>query len=337
MISYSNGNPLVFNQGAAISSMGNVNRIISDRISTNPRTGSVTTRILPGLGNVFLGIPSTYPAFGAGSPVNDTGAQVADRVLNSSLSGDILTGKYDLRRYRGLNLANGAYNNPYNTDPGYGSAYSFSNQYPDGNYFPYFGQTPYRFAGPNNTPDYDNYGQAIFTGLPLVVPDAARGFNIDTNRGFDCTLITGTMPDAFRGYTIDPCTGYSQCPQRGGLSNAFGGDITNPYRGLDFNPKTGYQLGPNPCGGTGSPYGAGSVIGSTPFLNSPYGISQYSEPYRGVYPSQFGISNNPFSPSNINNPYSSLGINYPFPSPTTNNPYLSPSSYGWAGGCKSCR
>lgn len=307
MISYSNGSP-VFNQGTAVSNTGNINKLISDRISTNPTTGSVTTRIMPGLGNVFLGPPSTYPALGAGSPINDTGAQIADRALNSSFSPDIVTGKYDLRRYRGLNLASGAYNNPYNTDRGYGSAYGFSNQWPDGNYFPYSGPTPYSFPGPNGTPNFDNYGQSNFVSVPIIVPDAARGFNVDANRGFDCNKITGQMPDAARGYTIDPCTGYSSCPQRGSLSNSYGGDINNPYRGLDHNPRTGGPLGPNPCCG-GSPYGAGSVVGSSPFSNLPYGISQYSEPYRGVYPS--------YGPQQ--------------------NSYLSPSSYGWAGGCKSCR
>ena len=291
LLTYVNGSPVFLGQARAALGMNNNNFVIGTRTSTNPVVGTVNRRLLPPLGTVYNGLRSTYPAWGAGGvAIGDTNAQIADRVLNSSDSQNVISGKYDLRRYRGLNLASGPYNNPYNTDPGYGSAYAFSNQYPDGNYFPYNGQRPAPLSGPYSGPDFDNYGNRLNDACDVSGPDAARGFNIDMNRGYNCDLITGVQPDAARGFNVDPCTGYNKYPYRGCLGNAYGGDIAKPFRGLNCNPCTGGPIGSDPCGPCSSPYGTGSIFGNSRFLNNPYGISQFSTPYSAIYPSTYGIS-----------------------------------------------
>lgn len=294
MISYVNGVPTFGQAGAESLGLGNINKQIINRLSTNPTIGSVTTRILPQTGNIYNGMRSTFPAHGAGSPVNISNADVADRVLNSSLSGN--NNSHDLRRYRGLGLASGAYNDPYNTEIGYGSTYAYSNQYPDGGPFPYNGPLPYPLSGPYNSRDYDLYGydQHVLNrlGQEIIVPDASRGFNIDNSRGFDCKYITGALPDAARGFNIDPCTGYSKKEYRGCLSNAFGGDIKVPFLGLDYNPCTGCGLGSNPCGKNATAYGTGNIYGSSPYLMAPYGYSACNEPFDANYQSTYGISVN---------------------------------------------
>lgn len=320
MLAYINGSPVMINQLQPNMGLNNVSAGIVYRTSTNPTVGTVTTRILPPLDNIYNGSPKTFPALGAGAPANTVPADIADRVLNSAAVNSPRYSRYDLRAYRGMGLASGAYNNPYNTDPAYGSVYSYSNQWPDGGPFPYNGPAPYPFAGPYSGPNYDSYGQLPNNGVTeVVVPDAARGFNVNPERGFDCAYITGQAPDAARGFNVDPCTGYSVKPYRGPLSNAYGGDIENPFGGLNYNPQTGCPLGPGSCGRSANPYGAASSCGVSPYLNSPYGLSQYGEPLPGNYPSPYAVSqirrDRRLAPG-----------------------YVSPFAYGdGAGSCKSCR
>lgn len=296
MLVYSNGDPAVLGPARTTAlGLGNRNKQIQIRTTTNPAVGSVTTRILPPTANIFNGNRNTFPALGAGAPANVNDADVADRVLNTDLSRNAATGRYDLRQYRGMSLASGAYNNPYNTDMSYGSIYAYSTQYPDG-IAPFGATRPYPFSGPYNGPDFDLRGYSLQNidkvGNPVVVLDAARGFNVDPCRGSDCRYITGILPDAARGFNVDPCTGYTQHPYRGYLANAFGGDINIPFAGLDFNPQTGRPLGRNPCGQTGDAYGTGATTGSSFYQNVPYGLSACNDPFQQKYPTIFGDTGN---------------------------------------------
>lgn len=318
---YINGNPIVVGNARVGSlGLGNLNKQMQIRLSTNPNVTDVNRAIFPALANVYLGQRSTLPANGAGSPVNDSAADIADRTLNSSEAPGVASGQHDLRRYRGLGLSSGAYNDPYNKDLGYGS-YAYSVQYPDGGPVPANGPLPYPLSGPYSTPDYNLYGydqqwkRINNVGQLIIAPDAERGFNIDINRGGDCKYITGLMPDASRGFHVDPCTGYNNQSVRGCLANSSGGNIKRPFEGLDFNPCTRCPLGRNPCGNTGTPYGVANPCTSTPYQNIPYGLSSCNQPF-----------NTPFRSVN------GLEANARF-----RNSYLSPFAYPAANGCQSCR
>lgn len=296
MFNYVNGSPIASGiAGSSALGLGNLNKQIQIRTSTNPAVGTIATTILPPLANIYLGPTTTYPARGAGSvSSNNLNANVTDRSLNTADSG-WESAAYDLRSYRGQGLASGAYNTPYNTQYGVGSIYSYSNQYPSG-VAPYNTPFPYPIGGAYTGPDFDLYGydrqwRGLDTlGQQIIVPDASRGYNIDPNRGGNCRYIVGVMPDAARGFNIDPCTGYTTDAYRGCLSNAFGGNIYRPYDGLDYNPCTKCAVGSNPCGQKATAYGVGGTNGSTPALNAPYGLSSCGEAYPTNYPSLFGLS-----------------------------------------------
>ena len=336
MITYINGSPIILGSaGAASLGLGNINKQIQIRTSTNPSIGTVATRILPPTANIFNGLRTTLPALGAGSPLNVTDADIADRVLNSAGAAG---GPYDLRKYRGMSLASGAYNNPYNTELSYGSTYAYSVQYPDGQY-PVNGPLVYPLSGPYNSKDFDLYGYnqncANRFGVPFVSPDAARGFNIDQNRGYDCKYILGLLPDAARGFQIDPCTGYSSDPFRGCLANASGGNITDPFRGLDYNPCSCCPLGTNPCRNKATAYGSGGLCGSTRYQNQPYGLSTCTQPFNTPYPSAYGIkaTRGVNVVSGATDVVSGNGITNACCVPRE---YMSPVAYQGAGNCRAC-
>lgn len=338
MFGYVNGVPVVGGQ-ARIGSLGlgNNDKQVQIRTSTNPQIGNVTTRILPQTDNIFNGMRSTLPALGAGSPVNVNNADVADRVLNSSLNRN--SGPHDLRRYRGLSLASGSFNDPYNTDVAYGSIYAYSTQYPNG-IMPANGGRVYPIGSRFNDPAYDLYGlsqNTTINGLPIIPLDADRGFNIDPNRGSNCKYIRGDFPSADRGFTIDPCTGYTVDPYRGYLANSSGGNINDPFGGLSYNPETGGPLGRNPCGKDATVYGFGSTIGSTIYQNAPFGVSACRESYDPIFPTLYGVNGaNPSASQEIFGIGSQIGQpNYVNRIVRQN--YHSPFSYQAAGGgCKSC-